>query len=140
MKTGLSEAELKVYDLVVRRFMAVFYPAAQFDVTTRISKVDGDHFKTEGKVLIEPGWMAVYGREATQDAALVPLKGADSADVIDAKLEKLQTRPPVPTTKPHSSPRWKVRENSLKTKNWRSYGRKGAGDASHARGHHRKPD
>ena len=95
VKTGLSEAELKVYDLVVRRFMAVFYPAAQFDVTTRISKVDGDHFKTEGKVLIEPGWMAVYGREATQDAALVPLKGADSADVIDAKLEKLQTRPPV---------------------------------------------
>lgn len=95
VKTGLSEAELKVYDLVVRRFMAVFYPAAQFDVTTRISKVDGDHFKTEGKVLIEPGWMVVYGREATQDAALVPLKGADSADVIDAKLEKQQTRPPV---------------------------------------------
>ena len=95
VKTGLSEAELKVYDLVVRRFMAVFYPAAQFDVTTRISKVGEDHFKTEGKVLIEPGWMAVYGREATQDAALVPLKGADSADVIDAKLEKQQTRPPV---------------------------------------------
>ena len=49
MKTGLSEAELKVYDLVVRRFMAVFYPAAQFDVTTRISKVDGDHSKLKAR-------------------------------------------------------------------------------------------
>lgn len=95
VKTELSEAELKIYDLVVRRFMAVFYPAAQYDVTTRISKVGEDHFKTEGKVLVEPGWMAVYGREATQEAALVALNGATSADVLDTQLEKLQTRPPV---------------------------------------------
>lgn len=95
VKSELSEAELKIYDLVVRRFMAVFYPAAQYDVTTRISKVGEDHFKTEGKVLVEPGWMTVYGREATQDAALVALNGAKSAEVLDSKLEKLQTRPPV---------------------------------------------
>ncbi len=94
VKTVLSEAELKIYDLVVRRFMAVFYPAAQFDVTTRISKVGEDHFKTEGKVLVEPGWMAVYGRQSAQDAALVPLNGAATADVVDAAMEKLQTRPP----------------------------------------------
>lgn len=95
VKTQLTEAEFKVYDLVVRRFMAVFYPAAQFDVTTRISKVGEDHFKTEGKVLVEPGWMAIYGREAAQDAALVPLDGAKTADVLDSRAEKLQTKPPV---------------------------------------------
>lgn len=95
VKTELSEAELKIYDMVVRRFIAVFYPAAQYDVTTRISKVGEDHFKTEGKVLVEPGWMTVYGREATQDAALVPLNGEKSADVLEAKTEKQQTRPPV---------------------------------------------
>lgn len=95
VKSSLSESELKIYDMVVRRFMAVFYPAAQFDVTTRISKVGQDHFKTEGKVLVEPGWMTVYGREAAQDAALVPLNGEKSADVLDVRSEKLQTRPPV---------------------------------------------
>lgn len=95
VKTELSEAELKIYDLVVRRFMAVFYPAAQYDVTTRISKVGEDHFKTEGKVLVDPGWMSVYGREASQEAALVPLNGEKTAEVLQAQLEKLQTRPPV---------------------------------------------
>lgn len=94
VKTELSEAEFKIYDLVARRFMAVFYPAAQFDVTTRISCVGEDYFKTEGKVLVEPGWMAVYGRQAAQEAVLVPLNGVKSADVAEVSMEKLQTRPP----------------------------------------------
>ena len=53
---GLSEAEQKLYDLVVRRFMAVFFPSAEYQVTTRISKVEQHSFKTEGKVLVKPGW------------------------------------------------------------------------------------
>lgn len=64
---NLSEPEQKLYDMVVRRFLAVFYPAAEFLVTTRISHI-GDHcFKTEGKILKNPGWMAVYGKEMTTD-------------------------------------------------------------------------
>src|SRR5215472_9332785 len=61
---ALSEPEQKLYDLVVKRFLAVFFPAAEYRVTTRITEVAGHHFKTEGKVLVEPGWLQVYGRDA----------------------------------------------------------------------------
>jgi DNA topoisomerase-3 len=104
--SGLSEAEQKLYDLVVRRFMAVFFPSAEYMVTTRISTVSeaGQHhaFKTEGKVLVNAGWMAVYGKDAAQEAAdneeegktLVALKPSESArnESVDAK--GLKTRPP----------------------------------------------
>jgi len=52
---NLSEPEQKLYDLVVKRFLSVFFPAAEYRVTTRITEVVGHHFKTEGKVLVEPG-------------------------------------------------------------------------------------
>ena len=63
---SLSEIEAKLYELVVKRFLAVFYPAAEYLVTTRISKVQGSdraehRFQTNGKVLVNPGWLAVYG-------------------------------------------------------------------------------
>ena len=71
--SGLSEAEQKLYDLVVRRFMAVFFPSAEYMVTTRISTVKAagkdHHFRTEGKVLVNAGWMAVYGKDAAQEAS-----------------------------------------------------------------------
>lgn len=97
LKTELSEAEHKVYDLVVKRFMAVFYPPAQYDVTTRISRIGEDHFKTEGKVLVVPGWLELYGRsaDAAGDDTLVPLGGDKTADVTEIAANKLQTKPPV---------------------------------------------
>jgi DNA topoisomerase-3 len=68
----------KLYDLVVKRFLAVFYPSAEYMVTTRISKVKlaaTHHFQTNGKVLVNPGWLAVYGKEAQdEDANLVPVQ------------------------------------------------------------------
>ena len=96
-KTVLSEAEHKVYDLVVKRFMAVFFPAAQYDVTTRISKIGEDHFKTEGKVLVFAGWLEIYGRSAASEAAdmLVALNGDEAAQTMDVTVTKLQTKPPV---------------------------------------------
>ena len=63
----LSEVEAKLYDLVVKRFLAVFFPAAEYLVTTRITRVVSHAFKTEGKVLTEPGWLAIYGREAVEE-------------------------------------------------------------------------
>ncbi|MEO7151868.1 MAG: DNA topoisomerase, partial [Burkholderiaceae bacterium] len=67
---SLSEIEAKLYDMVVKRFMAVFFPPAEFMVTTRISTVqanDRSHrFQTNGKVMVKPGWLAVYGREAQE--------------------------------------------------------------------------
>ena len=63
----LKEQEQKVYDLVVKRFLAVFYPSAEFLVTTRITRIGGEPFKTEGKVLVKSGWLVVYGREQQKD-------------------------------------------------------------------------
>jgi DNA topoisomerase-3 len=102
--SGLSEAEQKIYDLVVRRFMAVFFPSAEYLVTTRISLSVGHSFKTEGKVLVKPGWLAIYGKEAAEEVAdakegdkgqsLVPVKPGERvlAEAVDAK--GLKTRPP----------------------------------------------
>ncbi len=127
--SGLSDAEQKLYDLVVRRFMAVFYPSAEYLVTTRITTVTptlvaartalpperavpglgrpdaaaavGHSFKTEGKVLLKPGWLAIYGKEAEDEntdekdsKTLVPVQPGEMvrADVVEAK--GLKTRPP----------------------------------------------
>ena len=62
--------------MVAKRFLAVFYPAAEFLVTTRITRVREEPFKTEGKVLLNPGWLAIYGREAQSEetAANLALK------------------------------------------------------------------
>ena len=63
----LNELEAKLYDFVVKRFLAAFYPPAEFLVTTRITRVVNEPFKSEGRVLVNPGWLAVYGREAQLD-------------------------------------------------------------------------
>ena len=65
--SGLSDAEQKLYDFVVRRFMAVFYPPAKYMDTTRVSQVGEHHFKSSGKVLVEPGWQAIYGKEVDEE-------------------------------------------------------------------------
>lgn len=90
----LSEAEEKIYDLVVKRFLAVFFPAAEYDVTTRITHVDGEELKTEGKVLVEPGWMAVYGREGGQEPTLVPVAQGETVRVDAVELQEKATKPP----------------------------------------------
>ena len=111
--SGLSEAEQKIYDLVVRRFMAVFFPSAEYMVTTRITTValaasaagrSSHSFKTEGKVLVKPGWLAIYGKEAAAEVAdakegdkgqnLVPVQPQEKVqgDPVDTKA--LKTKPP----------------------------------------------
>jgi DNA topoisomerase III len=130
--TGLSEAEQKLYDLVVRRFMAVFFPSAEYQVTTRITTVApmlvasrtalppgganfprggpsensaaSHHFKTEGKVLVKPGWLAIYGKEAAEEVAdakdgdkgqsLVPVAPGEKVKTETVDPKGLKTRPP----------------------------------------------
>jgi len=92
---GLSEAEQKIYDLVVRRFLAIFFPSAEYLVTTRITTVEKHQFKTEGKVLVEPGWLAVYGKEAMQEqGALVRVDAGERVATKAIEAAGLQTRPP----------------------------------------------
>jgi DNA topoisomerase-3 len=93
----LSEAEQKVYDMVTKRFLAVFYPAAEYLVTTRITRVEAEAFKTEGKVLVNAGWLAVYGKEAQEgeDAPqLVPVKPGERVQTLDVVVNPNRTKPP----------------------------------------------
>ncbi|MDT8999548.1 DNA topoisomerase III [Paucibacter sp. APW11] len=129
---SLTEAEAKLYDMVVKRFLAVFFPPAEFQVTTRISTVKivapsaagtqpvsrGDTavlgsgpangpgvkeyaFQTNGKVLVKPGWLAIYGKESqTDDAAdgsganLVPVAPGEMVRTESTEVKALQTKPP----------------------------------------------
>jgi DNA topoisomerase-3 len=101
---GLSDAEQKIYDLVVRRFLAIFFPSAEYLVTTRISQVVGHHFRTDGKVLVKPGWLAIYGKEAAEEETdkkegdkgqpLVAVKPGEMPRTETAEARGLKTRPP----------------------------------------------
>ncbi|RAE13956.1 DNA topoisomerase III [Burkholderia multivorans] len=92
---SLSEPEQKLYDMVVKRFLAVFFPAAEYRVTTRITEVAGHHFKTEGKVLVEPGWLQVYGRDAEgADANLVQVQKDEKVKTDEIAAVALVTKPP----------------------------------------------
>lgn len=91
----LSEAEGKIYELISRRFLAVFFPPAEFRVTTRITEVSGHHFKTEGKVLVAPGWLAIYGREAQgDDTNLVAVAQNETIKTDEIEAKGLVTKPP----------------------------------------------
>ena len=91
---NLSEPEQKLYDLVVRRFMAIFFPAAEFKVTTRITEVSGHMFKTDGKILTSPGWLAVYGKSIQDDKELVAVAANEKVQTESISPVPLKTKPP----------------------------------------------
>ena len=104
--SGLSEAEHKLYTLVVRRFMSVFFPSAEYQVTTRITTVQtpaaAHAFKSEGKVLVKPGWLAIYGKEADEEVpageesgkTLVAVQAGEAVLNQTVEPKALKTRPP----------------------------------------------
>jgi DNA topoisomerase-3 len=100
---SLTDIEAKLYDLVVKRFLAVFFPPAEFQVTTRISTVSAagkDYaFQTNGKVLVKPGWLAIYGKEAQEEgdgsgATLVAVAPGEQVRTESVDVKALQTKPP----------------------------------------------
>ncbi len=96
---SLTEIEAKLYDMVVKRFLAVFYPPAEFMVTTRISTVKAAGkdftFQTNGKVMVRPGWLAVFGREAQEDDAnLVAVAPGEIVRTENVDVNALKTKPP----------------------------------------------
>jgi len=72
----LTSEEERIFEMVCQRFVAIFFPPAEFDVTTRTTVLDDLSFKTEGKVLVKPGYLAVYGKAGTK-SELPPLTEAD---------------------------------------------------------------
>ena len=102
---ALSDAEQRIYDLVVRRFLSVFFPPAEYLVTTRITEVEQYFFKTEGRVMVNAGWLAIYGRTGAEapaavggaakaEANLVPIAPNEQVLTQEAEVMALATRPP----------------------------------------------
>jgi DNA topoisomerase-3 len=81
--------------MVVKRFLAVFFPAAEFLVTTRITRVEGEPFRSEGRVMVKPGWLAIYGRDVEKDDALmVAITEGEKVKTTEVEVKANQTRPP----------------------------------------------
>ena len=95
---SLDNQERALFDMVTKRFVAVFFPPAQYENTTRITRLEGEPFKTEGKILGAPGWLEVYGREATGDKPeenLPPVTQGEHVETVRIEIKTEQTRPPV---------------------------------------------
>ncbi|HSY18624.1 MAG TPA: DNA topoisomerase III [Candidatus Acidoferrales bacterium] len=93
---ALSEPEQKLYDLVTKRFLAIFYPAAEFLETNRITRVEGEPFKSAGKVLVSPGWLTVYGKQSDSDEtpSLAPVKPGETVKTSAIEVKENITKPP----------------------------------------------
>jgi DNA topoisomerase-3 len=101
----LSDDDRRVYDMVTRRFLAIFHPDAQFE-NTRIETTVAEHvFRTRGKVLIVPGWRGVYGELAEGEAAagdedegrdqqLPKLEKGEDVDTREVESAEKETKPP----------------------------------------------
>jgi DNA topoisomerase III len=105
----LKDDERRVYDLVVRRFLAAFHPIARHEDTVVVTQVQDERFRTKGSVLVEPGWRAVYGLGADapaeegdakpdedEKAQLPKLTEGESVDasIDDEQPQEKQTKPP----------------------------------------------
>ncbi len=92
---NLSEIEAKLYDMIVRRFIAAFYGPSQHNITTRITCVGEHHFKTEGKILVQAGWLAVYEKNLDDaDDQLNPLNAQAPIALHEIAPHDHHTKPP----------------------------------------------
>jgi len=91
---GLDDLERKIFDMICKRFLAVFYPPAVFEVTTRVTTVEQEPFKTEGKILKEPGWLEVYGKDTEEEGRIPPVKEGEQPVANPVDVKALETKPP----------------------------------------------
>jgi DNA topoisomerase-3 len=93
---GLSEPEQKLFDMVTKRFLAVFYPAAEFLETVRITRVENEPFKSTGKVMVKAGWLEVYGKEvdSEEEPTLAPVQANEKVQTTDVEVKQSVTKPP----------------------------------------------
>ncbi|HZC83802.1 MAG TPA: DNA topoisomerase, partial [Rubrobacter sp.] len=96
---GLSPDETKVYDLVARRFVAVFFPAARFENTTVVTEVRKETFLSRGRVVLEAGWRALYpggvgGRKEKEPPVLPPIEVGQEWAVAKVGVKEGETKPP----------------------------------------------
>lgn len=94
--SALSDMERNVYDLIARRFIAVFYPDCKFSTTTVLGKVEDVEFKVSGKEILEPGWRTIYAQQQTstpQPNNPQPLTSQPSSSEDDDKQDEERTLP-----------------------------------------------
>lgn len=89
--TALSDMERNVYDLIARRFIAVFYPDCKFSTTTVLGKVEDVEFKVSGKEILEPGWRTIYAQQQTSTPQ--PINPQPSSSEDDDKRDEERTLP-----------------------------------------------
>jgi DNA topoisomerase III len=95
---SLDNNEQAIFEMVTKRFVAVFFPPAQYENTTRITRVEAEPFKTEGKIMVAPGWLEVYGRETTGDKPeenLPAVQQGERVQTVRVEINTEQSRPPV---------------------------------------------
>ncbi|WP_418289446.1 DNA topoisomerase 3 [Leyella stercorea] len=95
--SALSDMERNVYDLIARRFIAVFYPDCKFATTTVLGKVEDVEFKVSGKEILEPGWRTIYAQQSTatqqQISTSQPNNPQPSSSEDDDKQDEERTLP-----------------------------------------------
>lgn len=92
LPNDLSEPEQKIYQMVVQRFLGVFFPAAEYNNTRRLSVVEKETFLSEGKILVKPGWRAIYDAESggeKGDSVLQPLP--EDKEILCDEIEQIDT-------------------------------------------------
>jgi DNA topoisomerase III len=101
--SAFSPDERRIFDLVARRFLAVFHPPARYARTTVVTEVEGERFRTRGKVTLEAGWRGVYGVEVEEtkqeedgegDGELPALEQGQEVMCVEAESEAKETKPP----------------------------------------------
>src|SRR2546430_4792448 len=95
---SLDNNEQAIFDMITKRFVAVFFPPAQYQNTTRITRVESEPFKTEGKIMVAAGWLEVYGREGASDKPeenLPTVEQGQRVETVRVEINMEQTRPPV---------------------------------------------
>ena len=102
--SAFTPDERRIFDLVARRFLAVFHPPARYARTTIVTEVEGERFRTRGKVTLEAGWRGVYGVEVADPAKqdedaegegeLPELKQGQEVRCAQAEAEAKETKPP----------------------------------------------
>lgn len=95
----LPPDEAKIYDLIVRRFLAVFFPAARFENTTVVTGVAGETFLSKGRVVLEAGWRALYpdgvgGKREKEPPVLPPVEKGQEWEVAKVAVKEGETKPP----------------------------------------------
>lgn len=96
---NLSEEELNIYNLIVKRFIAVFYDPFLYETTEVIVEVEKETFVSKGKMIKQKGWKVLYmDNTDDKDEILPPIKKGDKATIINSEILKKQTSPPKPYT------------------------------------------